>query len=310
MKPSATSHMSWKLMWAILIATSLILLMSPIRGTAADWSEGIFLYIANNHLYEARADGRGDAVALLSPSEFGDVKGVTLNGLTCGRGSDVLFFVTTIDFARPMDKPKSRIFSFDAKRKRLTPIAQESSVAVGWPALSGDGRRIAALAIGYGSPDALVIADLRTDSFKRYEVERVGPPRSWGPNDGEVFATGLDRDTKSWQIIAVDPSSGESRVVANGGIPVTLNSRGLLAYISVDQKALVIAQLSSGTPIAKFSGFYKDLAQWLDDDTVLFVSGVGYQDYLGTASLRSRKISVVLRPARGEMKGACWIPRP
>jgi hypothetical protein len=296
-------------MWAILIVTSSILITSPMPGGAADWSEGIFLYIANNHLYEARADGRGDAVVLLSPSEFGDVKGVTLNGLTCGRGSDVLFFVTTIDFARPTDKPKSRIFSFDTKTKRLTPIAQESSLAVGWPALSGDGQRIAALAIGYGSPDALVIANLRTNSFNRYEIERVGAPRSWGPNDGEVFATALDRDARSWQIIAVNLTSGKSRVVAAGGIPVTLNSRGFLAYLSVDQKALVISQLSSGTPIAKFSGFYKDLAQWLNDDTVLFVSGVGYEDYLGTASLESKKTSVVLRPARGEIKGACWIPK-
>jgi hypothetical protein len=307
MMRSLTLCLSCKSVWAIVIATSSILMMSPMRGNAADWNDGTFLYIANNHLYEARADGRGDAIALLRPSEFGDARGVTLNGLACGRGSDVLFFVTTIDFARPTDKPKSRIFSLDTRTKRLAQVPQESSLALGWPVLSGDGRRIAALAMGYGSPDALVIADLQTNSLKRYEIARVGAPRSWGPNDGELLATGLATDGKSWQIIALDPSNGNTRVVTDGGIPLTLNSRGLLAYLSVDQKTLVVSELLSGAPVAKFGGFYKDLVQWLDDDTVLFVSGVLYQDYLGTASLKSKKTSVVLRPARGEIHGACWI---
>lgn len=277
-------------------------MLVAFQAYAADWRHGSFVFIANNHLYQSRADGKGKVVDLLGPSEFGDSRSTTLNGLVCGHENDVLFFVTTFNFSGPSEKPKTDIFAYEPRSKRL----RRFSPALSWPALSDDGRRLAALDLGYGSPDALIIRDLQTESVKRFAIEKVGPPRSWGPGDREVFATGLDEKGKSWRVIAIDTVTGKSRTVASGGLPVTNNSIGRLAYVSANQKSLIVSDLSVGTAIGEFRGFFKDLGQWLDHETILFVSGVGYNDYLGIANLKSKTTTVVLRPASGEIRGVCW----
>jgi hypothetical protein len=267
--------------------------------------KGTLYFIMNNRLYAAHENGK--LAELLDPSKFGSESSVTLNGLSCGTGSSLLFFVTAVRLDKPGETPTTTTYRYDIQKKKAERLAKTEALQLGWPVTSPNGEKIAMLGLGYGKPDFLAIASGPNAPLEKYQYPRIGPPQSWEPRGGAVLLTGLDRDGVGTRVVRFDLREESFKELGSGAMPTVSPDGKLIATISSDQQRLVVSSYPNMRQVHAFRGFFKELGHWLSNDAVLVVSGRGYQDDIRIARVKTRKMSVIDVPIVGEIKGVCWM---
>jgi len=272
-------------------------------------------YLSNGKIYKIdMPDNKKANLIFKSPREQ-TAERYDINGLTCGPENTLLFHMTHAtdlipDFSKT--KEKTIIAMYDLTSKEFYTFVDIENIKTAFPILSPGGDSLVMTAWDNKHKGRFfIIKNLRTGSMIFYDqfISKGVVPKSWSPDSKMLALTGGDAKTKKDQMFFFDLEKKEIKPWLEGLWPLISPSGQLIAYVSPDQRKLLIADRDGNTVQSFDEYLFKDINSWIGEDKVLFTIGhFMYQNHIGIADLKKKKIYVIKVPTDGEINGICYKP--
>lgn len=305
-----------------IIYLTLVLLVISCNTLGIEWEKepvnngDHIYYLSNGKIYKIDIpDNKKANLIFKSPQEQTTEK-YDINGLTCGPENTLLFHLThTTDLIPNFSKTKEKtvIAMYDLTSKEFHTFVDIENIKTAFPILSPDGDTLAMTAWdNKHNGRFFIIKNLRIGSVSIYDqfISKGVVPKSWSPDSKMLALTGGDAKTKKDQMFFFDLGKKEISPWLEGLWPLISPSGQLIAYVSPDQRKLLIAD-KDGKTVQSFDKYlFKDINSWIGEDKILFTIGhFMYQNHIGIADLKKKKIYVMKVPTDGEINGMCYKPK-
>lgn len=299
-----------------ILIISIISFVMIKKSEATSLNKGdIIYYISNDKIYKiVMPDNNHVEVIFVAPSDKAGEQN-EIHWLTCGMNDTLLFnWTRTTGLVPDYSKADSKtvVVSYNILTKKSQTLIDLNETSTAFPALSPDGTQLAMNCWDKKHKGRyFIVKDLKKDTIKYYDkfTNINSALTSWSPDNKFLATSGSDEKNNTTRIFLLDIEKNELIPWAVGVFPIFSPSGKRVAYVSLDQRELIIAD-RDGNAVQKFKGYlFKDLNGWIGENKILFTIGhFMYQNHIGIADLETKKIYDIKVPTDGEINGICYKP--
>lgn len=302
---------------AVLVTCSILALIlvtalaKNVRASSLNMTNDLF-YLCDSKIFKIVDEVKGKAELVYSPPKEQKGEKYQINGLSCGSDNELLFHMTHTTGLVPdysNAKEKTVIVAYNLVSREVRSLIDIEGVSLTFPSLSPDKAKVAASA-GDGKHNAsyFIVKNLQTGTIQTYDsfdaaVKKV----SWSSDSRFLAITGKDKQTGKVMIYLLDLEKNIVKPLLEGIMPVISPSGQRIAYISADQDQLLVTDINGRIQEAFKGELFNDVNEWIGDDKIIFTMAHSmYQDHIGIADLRTKKIKDISIPTKGEIRGICY----
>jgi len=226
-------------------------------------------------------------------------------GLTCSNDGMVLAHVARNTRRGALHARSTELVKLDIAARAIVPLAQAVPHALSWPVISPDGKWIAATVYQDGK-DSLAIISRDSGQTRVIPYDRSASPHAWTADGKIVLLTTVDTSGKRWEAVEFYLEAQRFNKMRTGGRPIVHENPRRVAVLEDNYRVVLVVDGGS-TPLARFTGFFKDLVQWIDGDRLLAIVGEGPIDRFSILEVSSGNSRTYRLPSSSEINGACVV---